>query len=405
MAVAEEIELGMKSALAGRLHDVAGLVGLFIVLCAFTLSTLDGGEIAPRIVSALLLALVAGYLIFPFEQRFSLSLPVICLLLMSLYGVGQTLWSPRRIVYNGWTGTLFWFTAAMIALLATQIFRQKRAQAQFRLAFVIFGSAVCVLDLLQQASHTRSFFWLIQSKYHAVFGPFAYWNNFAQFIELVLPITLWQGLAGRKPSLPYLLLSAVQIAAVVASGSRAGAALVLAELLVILILAYLRYRNKTFLLGAGLAIALSLAFIYAAGFDAVIGKLQQSDQLQVRRDINRSSLAMIRERPLSGWGLDTYVPVYRMFALYDDGTYVNRAHNDWLQWTAEGGIFFSALMLILFLWSIRPAWRSGWGIGVIAVCLHALVDYPFARFGVCGWYFALVAMLAVPRKPPRGESA
>ncbi len=85
-----------------------------------------------------------------------------------------------------------------------------------------------------------------------------------------------------------------------------------------------------------------MIFIYAAGIDRLIGKLEQNDQLAVRRDINRSSLAMIRERPFTGWGLNTYVPVYRMFALYDDGTYVNRAHNDWLQFLAEGGILFAA---------------------------------------------------------------
>jgi O-antigen ligase len=102
---------------------------------------------------------------------------------------------------------------------------------------------------------------------------------------------------------------------------------------------------------------------------------------------------MLAERPLTGWGLDTYVSVYRAFALYDDGTYVNRAHNDWLQFAVEGGIPFAALMAAIFIWSIRPVLRSGWGIGLIAICLHAVVDYPFARLGVCGWYFALVSML------------
>jgi hypothetical protein len=51
-------------------------------------------------------------------------------------------------------------------------------------------------------------------------------------------------------------------------------------------------------------------------------------------------------------------------------------------------------MLVLFGWSIRPAVASVWGVGLIAICLHAIVDYPFARLGVCGWYFALVPMLA-----------
>jgi O-antigen ligase len=394
MAVAE-IELGVGPILTGRIHDALGLYGLFALLSAFTLTTLDGGGIAPRIVSLLLFVLAAGYLSFPIGQRLTLSLPVICLLLMTGLGMAQTLWSPQKIIYQGWTGVLFWFTAAMIALLATQVFQQPRAAAQFRLGLVLFGSAICILDLLEQASHTSKFFWLIQSRYHSIFGPFAYWNNFAQFVELVLPITLWQGLAQRRAAVPYLLLGGLQIAAVVASGSRAGTALVLAELFVVVILAYLRYRSKTFVFGAVVAVVLSGVFIYAAGFQTVIGKFQQSDQLAVRRQINESSLDMIRARPLTGWGLETYMPVYRLFARYDDGTFVNRAHNDWLQWTAEGGVFFSGLMLVIFVWSVYPAYRSGWGIGLIAICLQALVDYPFARFGVCGWYFALIAMLAV----------
>jgi len=214
-------------------------------------------------------------------------------------------------------------------------------------------------------------------------------------VELALPITLWMGLSKRRASpVPYLILAAVQIGAVVASGSRAGTALVLAELLVVIGLAYAKRRDRRLLLGASLAFGLSLLFIYAAGFDVVIQKLQQNDQLAVRRSINQSSLEMIRERPILGWGLQTYVPVYRMFAHYDDGTYVNHAHNDWFEWAAEGGIPFAALMLAVFVWSVRPAVESVWGIGLVAICLHAMVDYPFARLGVCGWYFALVPMLA-----------
>ncbi|MBV9295816.1 MAG: O-antigen ligase family protein [Acidobacteriaceae bacterium] len=393
MAVAD-VDAPVKLNLPGRIREKIGPIGLYAALAAYTLFTLDGGDIAPRIVSAILLVLTACYLGIPFQQRLVFRLPVICLFGMACYGVAQTLWSSQKIVYNGWTGVLFWFTAASIGLLATQLFQDRDTAARFRIAFVVFGSAVCLLDLLEQGSHTNKYYWLVASRYHSVYGPFSYWNNFAQFVELFLPITLWLGLGGRKPVVPYILLSALQIGAVVASGSRAGAFLAIVELITVLVLVYLQNRNKALLYGAALALGLSLVFVYAAGFDTLLGKLQQNDQLSVRRDINKSSLAMIRQRPLTGWGLETYVPVYRMFARYDDGTYVNRAHNDWLQWTAEGGIFFAGLMLVAFVWSIRPAIRSVWGVGVIAVCLHALVDYPFARFGVCGWYFALIGMLA-----------
>jgi O-antigen ligase len=260
---------------------------------------------------------------------------------------------------------------------------------------LFFAGGVCVLDLLEQASRTSRYYWAVQSKFHVVFGPFAYWNNFAQFVELALPITLWTGLSKRHSSpAPYLVVAGLQIGAVVASGSRAGTVLVLAELLAVVLIAYARRRDRRLLIGAGLAFGLTFVFVYAAGFDVVLKKLQQNDQLAVRRSINQSSLEMIRERPLLGWGLETYVPVYRMFAHYDDGTYVNRAHNDWLQWAAEGGVPFAVFMLVVFSWTLRPAVESVWGLGLIAICLHAIVDYPFARFGVCGWYFALAPMFA-----------
>ena len=366
---------------------------LFVVLCGFTLTTLDGGEVASRIVSGCLLLFAASFFWLRPSRRTLLSTPGICLLAMTGYGILQTLFFPVKILSYGWSGVLFWFAAAILTLVSASLFTGGRLAARFRFWFIVFGTAVCVLDLLQQASQTNKYYWLIQSRYQLISGPFSYWNNFAQFVELLLPVTLWRGLAGRRIGVPYLLCAALQIGSVAASGSRAGTVLVGIELVAVIGLAFRRDRNKALLIGAALTIALSLVFVYAAGFETLIYKLQQNDQLAVRRNIDRSSLAMIHVHPFTGWGLDTYVPVYRMFARYDDGTYVNRAHNDWLQWAAEGGVFFSAAMALVFLWSIRPAIRSGWGVGAIAVCLHALVDYPFARFGVCAWYFCLIGML------------
>jgi O-antigen ligase len=395
MAVFADFEIGVGPTLAARFQERIGAWGLFALLSAFTLTTLDGGDIAPGIVSAILLLGAAVYFSMPPGlAKFKFRVPAACLLGMTAWGILQTEFFPQKIFVNGWAGVLFWFTAAVIALAGASVFQHAEAAEQFRRALIYFASFISLLDLLQQTSHTNSYYWLIPSRNSVVFGTFAYWNNFAEFIELTLPITLWQGLARSRPSPLYLVLSALQICAVVASGSRAGSVLVLAELLAVVILAYLRSRNRNFLVGAAGAVALAMLFVYAAGFSTVIGKLQESDQLAVRRNINQSSLAMIRARPITGWGLDTYVPVYRMFALYDDGTYVNRAHNDWLQFAAEGGLPFAALLAAIFVWSVLPAVRSGWGIGVIAVGLHAFVDYPFARFGVCGWYFALVSILS-----------
>ena len=170
-------------------------------------------------------------------QTFRWSIAFVSPMLMALYGAGQTLWSDQKILANGWEKTLYWFTAAIIAMLATQLFRTGRLAQQFRMAFALLGGGLALLDVLQQASHTGKYSWLFPSGFPDVYGTFAYYNNFSQFIEMTLPITLWLGLNHREPRYNWLLLSALQIGAVVACGSRAGAALVVAELLAVLLLA------------------------------------------------------------------------------------------------------------------------------------------------------------------------
>ena len=376
---------------------------LFGVLAAFSLFIGDYSLLSLRLICAVLFSAGALYLVLARRQQLSVSLPFICPLLMALYGVGQTLWSPQKIVYNGFSKSLFWFALALIGLSAAQVFRKARLAERVRQAIAVFGSLEALLSVLEQASHTGKYLWVIPSGFPDVYGTFPYYNNFAQLIELTLPVTLWEGLRHREIKLPYLLLSALQVGAVVSSASRAGAILVLAELLAVLFLVWLRRRQTMSVMVLALALGLSAAFSYVAGFQHVLQKLERPDQLANRRLINRSSINMIRERPLTGWGLGAYAPVYKMFALYDDGTWVNQAHNDYLEWAAEGGIPYACLMLILIVWTIRPALRSVWGVGLLALYLHALVDYPFARLGTCAWFFALAGMLAVQgdREPER----
>jgi O-antigen ligase len=380
---------------AGDRHARATAWALFGFLAAFSLFIGDYSSLSIRLICAALFLAAAVYLILARNQQLRLTLPSVCPLLMALYGAGQTLWSPQKIIYNGLEKTLFWLALALIGLMGSQVFRSARIAERIRQTIAVFGSLQALLSVLEQASHTGEYLWLIPSGFPDVFGTFAYYNNFAQFIELTLPVTLWEGLRHREIRLPYMLLAALQVGAVVSSPSRAGAVLVLAELVIVLFLAWFRRRQSMSIAVLAIALGLSAGFSYIAGFQQVMQKFERHDQLANRRLINRSSVDMIRERPFTGWGLGAYASVYKMFALYDDGTWVNQAHNDYLEWAAEGGIPYACLMLLLMVWSVRPAVRSVWGIGLLAFCLHALVDYPFARLGTCAWYFVLAAMLAV----------
>jgi O-antigen ligase len=104
---------------------------------------------------------------------------------------------------------------------------------------------------------------------------------------------------------------------------------------------------------------------------------------------------MISSRPWTGFGLGTFPTVYPAYAVLDLGQSVEHAHNDWLEWAAEGGIPYAAIWMCLAVWSVRPAVRSVWGIGILGCFLHGLVDYPFARFGIPAWLFILLGMLPV----------
>src|SRR5205085_11007809 len=96
-------------------------------------------------------------------------------------------------------------------------------------------------------------------------------------------------------------------------------------------------------------------------------RFQDSDPLRHRREITSSTLQMIRQRPWTGFGLGTYATVYPEFASFDAGLTVDHAHNDWAEWTAEGGVPMLLVMLSIAAASFRPALRSGWGLGIHVV--------------------------------------
>jgi O-antigen ligase len=103
---------------------------------------------------------------------------------------------------------------------------------------------------------------------------------------------------------------------------------------------------------------------------------------------------MIASHPFMGVGMGNWPVVYPGYAVTDFGVLANQAHSDWLEWTAEGGVPFGIAMLTLLLWAIRPAVHSIWGIGVVAVFLHALADYPLSRPAVGACITIVIAMLA-----------
>jgi len=223
-----------------------------------------------------------------------------------------------------------------------------------------------------------------------------------------LPIALWRALREGWRSWGYALAGGILYASAIGVASRAGAVLCTAELLVMLMIGLVRLRDpETGLLTRSTTAILVMVPVFAAAFTLAVGwervwlRFQQNDPYLVRREFIVAAVDMARQRPLTGYGLDTFPEAYQRYAIKDFPFYANHTHNDWAEFAADGGVPFMLLVLIPFASGIPAAVRSPWGLGLIAVMLHACVDFPFPRPAVSGWMFAMLGLLYMTRMPDR----
>ena len=210
----------------------------------------------------------------------------------------------------------------------------------------------------------------------SMLGPFTYKNQFAAYLESVIGIAIVAAIRDRPRRLIWILVAGTMFASAVAAGSRAGSILCLALLIALPILAALRgwIAPRELVRIAVLALASGAVLVMVAGWETTWQRLQEANPYSLRADLLRSSIAMTRDRPLTGFGLGAWSSAYPAYARFDDGSFVNQAHNDWAQWASEGGIPFLALMLAIVAMLARPAFRSLWGLGLMAVFVHAWID-------------------------------
>jgi O-antigen ligase len=321
--------------------------------------------------------------------------PLFCLSFVVLWGCLQLItgWTVQRFATE--RATLQWMTWAAVYFVGVSIPQDESAAKLLRTVIVWFGFAVAVEAILQAYLSPGNVYGLFPTGYHDfVMGPIVYHTHFAAFIEMILPIALCLTLSEARHHYTYLGISAVLLAAVVVSASRGGLIIVFVEVVVVLVLLY-RQKPKA---GKRLSLKVLVLVSVTAVLTLVVGFATASERFYSealtlgRVQFAVSTLHMIDAHPWIGWGLGSWPAVYPAFATFDPGVLVNQAHSDWLQWTAEGGLPVGLAMLSLAVWSFKPAIRSVWGIGVIAVLIHAAFDYPFSRPAIGAWPILILSM-------------
>jgi O-antigen ligase len=292
-----------------------------------------------------------------------------------------------------WAANLAWF------FVACQVFADHRLRRRFLTTAIVFGALLAVVATLQSYTSGSEIFWLFHNsaslEMASIMGPFLNRNHYAAFAELLLPAAMYRALLDRRVGVAYAVAAGVLYASVTASASRAGGLLATAEMIAVPLILWRRnvITARLVVPAIGSLLAATAVLVFAAGYDSLVGRLNLADQYSGRREFLVSSLAISKDHLLTGTGLGTWSTIYPAYAIFDSGTFVNQAHNDWVQWLAEGGIPMAILTLAIAVWAIPKAWQSVWGIGVIAVLLHSCVDYPLLRAPMAALFFVLLGAL------------
>ena len=308
------------------------------------------------------------------------------------WGFLQLALHHTRVPWPTTLRSMEWAMGAVSFVLGSQILRGSRSRKAFLDLMLWAVTALAVVAMLQMYATPGRLFGIIPVADNVI-GTLYYKNQYAAMMELAAPIALWK--IYNRQVLSGGLCFAAMFAATVTSASRTGFILLSVEFFVALILMVgarrmpIKSAASILLIVASLVTAASMV----GGTERLFDYFRQENPYALRGALLASTLKMIPLHPGLGSGIGTWPWEYPGFATYDDGTYVNEAHNDWVQWASEGGLPFMLLLATLTLWLAKPAVQSVWGLGVLSLMIHSSVDYPL-REPVLGFlWFTLAGAL------------
>ena len=236
--------------------------------------------------------------------------------LLGNYGVGQGLLTVAIGVAYFWLAASWIRTGAALTWLA---------------AGLALAAAVSSGYAIVQYAGLDPLAWL-NFDATPVFGTLGNPNGLGEFLAMTLPLTAWLAWSGRglRRDLPLWGLG-LQVVALVMTQARAAWLTVLLQVLVVGLLAIRGGREsdrwgRLLILAPQAAALIGFALLLVAppsalGIDAIDERAiwgLKGEPLQSRRELWHSTLAMIADRPVLGWGPDTFelaYPAYRSPAL------------------------------------------------------------------------------------------
>jgi hypothetical protein len=352
--------------------------------------------------------LAAIFVIGGRQNRIQVELPrvLLPLSLMALWpglqlALGTTVYSWKTIqAWLYWANCLAWFFVAL------QLYGDARRSAWLIRGLAFFSYAIALVAPLQHAlAPDRVLFLFPIPRGSVAMGPFLYLNHYSGFVEICLPMALYAAVTDQRFRTVHIAGCALLYTSIIAAASRAGFVVATATVAVTVVLIFARAIVPTRRLVPVLLRSATVAVVLVAAIGPVrlLQKFTASDPYSLRRQYLRSSVAMVRDRPLLGVGLGNWATMYPGYARFDDGAYVAQARNDWAQWAAEGGLPFLGLAVWFAIGLLGSVHRTIWGYGVAAIFLHSWVDYLIERTAMAMLFFVVAGAMAAAKSPPQWE--
>lgn len=328
---------------------------------------------------------------------------------------GATPWRPATLSVTGTLGALLCAIWLVALLLATLSMTEANVR---RLLFLILGLGVLDIGIgaVQFMSRGTTLNFYNNANREYLLGFFANKNHSGLFLACMLLIGLAlapRGRALRREALVWMVPAGLAVmVAIIATYSRAGLLLGVLGLAIVaaIMRAETRHGNPALLLsfaGVGLAVA---ALLSTAVGEHAVARFGLVDN-DLRWLFWQGSWPLAKAYFPLGAGFGTFEHVFAADERLEwvKSTYVNNAHNDYLEAVIEAGLLaILAITLTFFVVAraIPKAWRArnevagrcalaGTGI-IVLFAVHSIGDYPLRRLGTAAlFFFALGLVLRI----------
>ena len=335
------------------------------------------------------------------------------------------------------TDAVLRFTAyALLGLTTAVAFDTERSRRRLAVVLVASGVFQAVYGSAEYLTGRQHIFAYAKKYYlESATGTLINRNHFATLLAVALPFALVLAIPKAHSGGAKRVLSwrervvaadgglgrslAVGAAALIWMGlllshSRAGLGAATIGAIVVLV-PFRGSRTARWTAAAGMIVLLgllSLDLAQAPG-ERFLTMRDELEGKSGRPAVWRDASGLVAERPLLGYGFGTFESVFPLAQSADIDVHFDHAHNDWLEWTTEGGTVALVLAIALLLVTLRATFGAvksdvfGWRFrtasrgAIVVFALHAVWDFSLRIPAVAVMAAVLIGSAVAPVEPDR----